>query len=319
MKRHVFLAATILAAAIGLAGPGANADEPVRDYRTCQCGECSECEQELDVARSFGPCPCEPRKTLFQWSYGTSFDGGPPGRDEPLATDRPDFTEASTTVGRGVRQLEMGYTFHYDDDGASRLEAHSLPETLLRVGVLAEWLELRIAWNYLVETTSGEQANRFSGAEDLYLGVKLGLTPQEGWLPEMALVPQMTVPSGAGAFSTGEVQPGVNWLYAWDINDFLSTGGSTQFNRVGHESLGAAYEFAQSWTIGYGLSERLSAYTEWFGLIPTGGNAGRPEHYFDGGFTFLINNDIQFDVRAGVGLSEAADDLFAGTGLSVRF
>ena len=51
----------------------------------------------------------------MQWSYGTSFSGGP-DLDEPLVTDRPDFTEASSTVGRGVAQLEFGYTYTYNDD-----------------------------------------------------------------------------------------------------------------------------------------------------------------------------------------------------------
>ena len=38
----------------------------------------------------------------------------------------------------------------------------------------------------------------------------------------------------------------------------------------------------------------------------------------DGGFTFLVNNNFQLDVRAGVGLNEAADDYFVGTGFAVR-
>src|SRR6188508_1634764 len=80
-----------------------------------------------DETRSYGPCDCQPRGTLFQWSYGTSFSGGPPGRDEPLASDRPDFTEASTTVGRGVVQLESGYTYTHDDDGTNRTNSHSFP------------------------------------------------------------------------------------------------------------------------------------------------------------------------------------------------
>src|SRR5688572_5047194 len=70
----------------------------------CPPVEC--CPSEDDEKRNYGPCADEPRKTLMQWSYGTSFEGGPPGPDEPLATDRPDFTEASVTVGRGVVQLE---------------------------------------------------------------------------------------------------------------------------------------------------------------------------------------------------------------------
>ena len=81
----------------------------------------------------------------MQWSYGTSFSGGP-DLDEPLVTDRPDFTEASSTVGLGVAQLEFGYTYTYDNDGTQSTRTHSFGEPLLRVGILAEWLEFRCGW-----------------------------------------------------------------------------------------------------------------------------------------------------------------------------
>jgi len=271
----------------------------------------------VDVATVFGPCEeCRPRGTLFQWSYGTSFRGGP-DRDEPLVTDRPDFTEASSTVGQGVAQLEMGYTYTFDDDGTTTAQSHSYPETLLRYGVLADWLEFRIAWNYANERAGDTTA---LGSEDIYLGFKIGLTPQEGFLPEMALIPQMTVPTGADAFGGGEVLPGANWIYGWEINKFLSTAGSTQFNRAIDGGTGNAYtEWAQSWTVSYSLHDRLGAYTEWFALIPHSAETQKTEHYFNGGLTFLSSDDVQWDIRAGVGLNDAADDYFIGTGVSIRF
>jgi hypothetical protein len=269
-----------------------------------------------------GPDVGRPRKTLFHWSQCASFEEGSPGRDEPLVTDRPDFTEASTTVGRGVAQLEFGYTYGYDDDGTVQTCTHSSPEVLLRLGVLAEWLELRVACNYgdAEQTPNVGPANSASGAEDLYLGFKIGLTPQAGLLPEMALIPQMTVPTGQADTTSGEVLPGVNWLYGWDINEFLSTAGSTQYNRaIDAETGSPSGVFAQSWTIGYHLTERLGAYTEWFVLVPDGADTTRTQHYFDGGFTFLMSNDLQLDIRAGVGASRASEDYFLGSGMSVRF
>ncbi len=265
---------------------------------------------------NYGPCGCEPRGTLFQWSYGTSFSGGP-DLDEPLVTDRPDFTEASSTVGLGVAQLEFGYTYVFDNDGTDQTIGHSYPEPLLRVGILADWLELRVSWNYATEIVNsvGE-----SGSEDLYLGFKIGLTPQEGILPEMALIPQMFVPVGADRFTADEVLPGLNWIYGWEVCDFISTAGSTQFNRAIDEVTAAAYtEWAQSWTIAYSLTERVGAYTEWFGFFPHSAETATPEYYFNGGLTLLLTDDVQWDIRAGLGLNEAAADYFAGTGLSIRF
>ena len=63
----------------------------------------------------------------------------------PLVADRPDFTEATTTVGLGVFQIEFGYTFGLDRDDGNSVRGHSFGEPLLRAGVLAEWLELRVA------------------------------------------------------------------------------------------------------------------------------------------------------------------------------
>jgi len=139
-------------------------------------------------------------------------------------------------------------------------------------------------------------------------------------LPEMALVPQMTVPTGGSAFTKNQVLPGVNWIHGWDITECLTTPGSTQFNRASDSAITAGYtEWAQSWTVGYSLQDRVGMYSAWFALMPDNAETAQVEDYGNGGFPFLLNDDIQWDIRTGVGLNEAADDYFPGTGLSIRF
>jgi hypothetical protein len=264
------------------------------------------CRSDCD----FGP------GTLFQWS-GSDAVGGP-NLNEPLVTDRPDFTEATSTVGRGVTQFELGYTYSYDREGATRSRGHSYPETLMRHGILRDWLELRVAWNY--QEVTDFAGGDFKGADDLYLGFKIALTPQDCMLPEMALIPQMTVPTGSAAFNNHRVLPGVNWVYGWELSDSLSTAGSSQFNQALDGTSGDEYvEFAQSWTVAAGLTDEWGCYVEWYGLFPSGADSELPQNYLNGGFTYLISNDLQLDVRAGYGLNSNADDLFLGTGLSARF
>ena len=84
----------------------------------------------------------------MQWSYGTTFSGGPPGMDEPLESDRPDFTESPVTVGKGVVQLETGYDFFLNHAGNDLQTTHSFPDTLWRIGMFADWFEWRIEYNY---------------------------------------------------------------------------------------------------------------------------------------------------------------------------
>lgn len=309
-------AAVLLAAVAWAAAAAARAEAPQPGpFDHCLAASAATASEANDL-RDYGPCDCRGRGTLLQWSYGTSFSGGP-NLDEPLATDRPDFTEASVTVGRRVLQLESGYTYLHDRNDAGSTHTHSLPEALFRLGVLADWFELRLAQNHVNQR---DNVVRDSGVDDLYLGIKLGLTPQEGILPEMALVPQMTVPTGHSDVSAGRTLGGLNWLYGWDVNNFLATGASTQFNSSVDEETDRVYtEWAQSWTVNYTLTERLGAYTEWFAFFPHGADTARTQHYFDGGFIYRFTNDVQWDIRGGVGLSDAADDYFVGTGLSIRF
>lgn len=317
MLRRCLPIASLLLCIFALAA-SANAKSKAR---VISLDEAAESSLDLSAIRFIQEAEEEnERKTLFVWNSDAEQTGGPPGWDEPLASDRPDFTEASCTVGRGVCQLETGYTFFHDNDGVTNFNGHSFPEMLLRMGVFADWLELRFAWNFSHEQlrTGGVQTNT-SGLDDIYLGLKLGLTLQQGVLPEMALMPQMTVPLGS-AFSANRVLPGVNWLYGWEINDFLSTAGSTQLNLSVDPTTANEYtEFAQSWTIGYALAERLGMYTEWFVFCPAGADTARTEHYLDAGFTYSVTNNLQLDIRAGKGISAASVDMFAGAGLVARF
>jgi hypothetical protein len=266
----------------------------------------------------------KPPKSLFDWSIGpkTEPEESEAEEEDVIVTDRPDFTEASSTVGRNRIQLEGGYTYFRSNDRDSRSQAHSFPETLLRFGLFADWLEGRVAWNY------GHESNRasgvrstFAGGDDLYLGVKLYLTEQKSYLPESAINLQMTVPTGCSEFTANTVLPGFNYLFGWDINEFLAAGGSFAMNRARDDLAHSYLETAGSFTINYTLTKKLGAYTESFALFPSGSidPAIGPEYYFDGGFTYKVTNNFQLDIRAGVGLNDHADDFFAGAGFAVRY
>lgn len=264
-----------------------------------------------------------PASTLWSWPepwivshHDTAGENG----ISPLVTDRPGFTEATETVGAGRLQLESGYTYNYDGSQGRR-DDHSFPELLLRLGLLEDWLEFRIAWNY-ASTRIGESTGTAStrGAQDLYLGAKVALTEQSGWLPAVTLMPHMTVPSGSDDYSADRILPGINLLYSWEWTDSLSLGGSTVAKR-GTDETGEFIDMAQSVCISYGLTAAVGMYAEYFVLVPHGSDAPDigVEHYLDAGFTFLLTPDLQFDFWGGTGLNDRAVDLSLGTGIAIRF
>ena len=233
-----------------------------------------------------------------------------------LAADRPDFTEAASTVGRGVLQIEFGYTFSGDWAGGHTVQTHTMGELLVRGGVAADWIELRVAATPVTRVESEGGRASETGIDDLYLGAKFELTRQRGRVPALALLPQMTLPTGSALFSGGRVLPGVNLIYSWDAPGGLSLAGSTQVNLAVADGDDSYPEWAQSAVAGTGLGTRGGVYGEWYAFLPMGADAPK-EHYFNAGLTWLTAEDSQWDIRVGVGLNDAAQDFFAGVGAAI--
>jgi hypothetical protein len=268
-------------------------------------------------------CPGSARgpESLFEWGLETEAEPNDSAEEErPLELDRPDFTEASTTVGLGRTVIESGYTFSLERSGGITGRSHSYPETLVRAGMFADWFEFRIGQNFASLKLVGPfGSTSASGAEDLYLGCKLQLVKQQAWLPEAVIISQMTVPTGSRNFTGNQVLPGLALDYSWQITDRLDLGASTVGNGV-VDVIGQPYlEVAQSAALHFKLTHALTTYVETYGLFPHHAQGVSPQYYADGGFSLMVTDDLEVDIRAGVGLNEQADNFFTGIGGGVRF
>jgi hypothetical protein len=241
----------------------------------------------------------------------------------PIETDRPDQTESASVVPRGLVQIEAGYVYtRLNPDEGVVSEISQIPATLIRYG-LTETFELRFDWAGYIseERQTGSVDEDSSGSGNTALGVKVSLREEQGAAPQLAILVNFIMPTGKKGFRTERIDPSVRVLGAHTLSERLSLGWNAGVTMFTIEDPGLELDSfaAGSYTaaLGIGISDRWGSFVEFFGLIPFSGPPGN-EHGFDGGFTLLARNNLQFDVYAGFGLSDRAIDRFGGIGLSVR-
>lgn len=239
-----------------------------------------------------------------------------------MTSDRPHISEATSTVGLGRIQLESGYTIVRDSGGGQSFRSYSYPEPLLRIGVLREWLELRLGTNYLnqVESDPTIGAVRSRGMDDMYFGGKVALVKQYGVLPDLTIFPQMRIPTGAESLTAGRVLPGANIAYSWALSRRVELECNTVFNSKVSDA-GQYVDLLQTANFEFDLGPRWIYFTEFYCFQPM---SNKPtldtQAYFHTGTQYFLLPEVQFDVHAAVGLNAAADNLSnTGSGLCIRW
>lgn len=247
--------------------------------------------------------------------------------EERIETERHDFTQSAVTVGRGIVQLESGYSYFYKDTKKAIESAYTGPETLVRVG-LSEDIEFRLRWNYAWQFID-EEPDRI-GSEDLRYSLKLQMTRQThgGLLPTSALELRGSAPTGGKVFTTKQVEFSLDYIYQWELTEGTTFAGSTGFGTNGFGDFGLIpeeptkdhfNEMTQSVVLGRELSESNTIYAEWFGIFSYGPEDEFIVSVFNVGVDHYLTDDFVLDVRAGVGLTNDSDDFFFGVGGGYRF
>lgn len=233
--------------------------------------------------------------------------------NQAMTTDRPDFTEATQTVQKGHVQFELGYTFSKDKTNEVKLEEHIVPEILMRLG-LNEDLEFRFVWGGYI--SNDINSDNVDGYTDISLGFKHRMYQQDSWMPDLSLIGEIFLPVGSGDFTSDEAVPGLKFLWGYDLGAYSLAGNLNFASPIGQNE--RYFEIAKSISLATSLSDSLGLYLEYYGIFPVDNVIETTEHYVNGGFTYMLGEDVQLDIRAGHGINEAAGDFFAGSGISFR-
>lgn len=257
-------------------------------------------------------------KTFFSMLFLISVFTGifAQSEDQPndLVTDRPDQTESSIAVPHKSFQIETGFSMsvgNYTDRWEGSV---GYGETLLRYG-LFDGMELRLAMDYSTMMTEysfgGPIIETKKGFSPVALGTKINLTEQRGWIPEMALIMHVVVPVFSSDFTLNYAVPDLILAASHKISQRFSLGYNLGMEWADEDSSPTKKYSAVA---GFGLSDRIGMYLETFGSF----SQGEFMSMIDGGFTFLMLPNLQFDISGGLGITASSPDFFVSTGLSYR-
>ena len=240
-----------------------------------------------------------------------------------LATDRPDKTEGPTTVDAGHCQFEMDFaTFTYNRTDGVQTKSWNIAPFNIRVGLLNN-VELSLIFeSYLrqaIEDHSARTMSILSGIGDFITRLKINLWGDDGGHTAFALLPFVKFPTSTGGLRNASVEGGAIFPFSIKLPAKVEMGMETGISFLRNESGGNYHEeFVNSVTFSREIIGKLSGYCEFFSSVST-------EHDSDWigtvdlGVTYALIENLQLDCGCNIGVTRAADDINAFSGISVRF
>ncbi len=227
---------------------------------------------------------------------------------QSIITDRPDQTESSSTIPKNSLQLETGVLFGHAGFNPNR-EKHLLaPATLLRFGLLKN-LELRVANQFARASSEGVRLENF-GFSDIEFGTKVQLLRNENVNTEIAFLSHFIIPIGDKRLTNTDFGVVNKFSIAHNLSPKIGLGYNVGYNYFGVGKGVATYSVA----LGFDITQKLGFYIE-----PYGEFVDLEMHVanLDGGFTYLVGNQIQLDISYGIGLNYHMH--YVATGFSWNF
>jgi len=235
---------------------------------------------------------------------------------ETISADRPGQAFSPNTVGNLVFQTQTGidgggYKDKEVDYQAQEKGSFFIPNTFLRFG-LTEHFEINSAWAYsLNKDRVGDTSSTYNGLALATIGARFNIYEGEGKIPAVGMLLTFKLPILSPAYSIDNVAPVVVLMAGNKINDKLSILLNFGIDFNGNDS---QPNWAYVANLSYSISPKVGTFIENYGYF----NNIDYWNYWDAGFSYLVNNNMQLDIYGGAGYNFNALDYFASIGFSWR-
>lgn len=243
--------------------------------------------------------------------------------EEYYALEAPDAAESGETIPPG--HIEVQLMFDYGEDWNEEDQAKSSwfsgSELLVRFGIV-DRLEARFrADGYLYDKyhPRGDHTEQIRGFGDVALGAKYHLLEEEGWVPCVGVIVEVSFPVGKDKLSSRGFDPSVSFSFDHELVGELYFGTELGYARQtvdeGRRGINV-FEYAAS--LYYDATDFFGVFFQGYGELPLSGNEG-PAHSIGGGFQFTLSDRFAVDLSGAIGISEAAGDWDISLGMTFGF
>lgn len=225
---------------------------------------------------------------------------------QTISTDRPNQSDASSTIPFKSFQIETGFfssTVNQTDPDVTH-KIYQAPVALFRYG-LHKIIELRLLTSYQLDRKSSiyKDDQYFSNIE---IGAKIQLLRKEDVNTQLAFVTHLSLPTHEGNIGTINKIAGSNTLFK-----SVGLGYNLGYKYYGVNNGDLIYSIVLSGNL---LDDKLTCFIEPYGEL-----SNLEDHIFnlDFGLTYLLKDNLQIDAVYGLGLNN--DMSFYSIGISWNY
>ena len=230
-----------------------------------------------------------------------------------ITTDRPDFTEGTDTMRRGILQLEGGLLTASHSLQEGRTTTRGGPYPLFRLGISSR-VELRLGSDGLQRESIGEELHQ--GVADVMAGLKVAIIHEHRFVPAVSVIAALSMPWGASYFSSGSVDPVVKLCLSKSLPGGFDVGGNAnvRWDRAGGT---VSREYAYSLTSGHALGRGFRGFAEVYRISPVLGDEA--VHWMaDAGTSHPVGHNAQVDAAVGHTMNARTPYWFVAAGFAIR-
>ncbi len=258
-------------------------------------------------------------------SHFNLFHPTPPDQMREMSTDRPDQTESPYTVDAGHFQVAMDAVnagFDRDRSGGGNVQTTGWGTALnLKAGLLNN-VDLQFVLNPYAKVevkdhTTGAQYTD-SGLGEFQTRLKVNLWGNAGGTTAFAVMPFVKWPLPESSLHNGKTEGGVIFVLGYELPAGWRSAVMTEFDFLANDPGSYSTEFVNSITFSHDIVGKLGGYVEFFSVVSSADNVDW-QGQFDVGFTYAVNDNLQFDTGCNFGVTKSAPDFNPFIGLSFRF